>query len=64
MDCNVNENLEDCGCTYDSCQRRGKCCLCVRHHRSKGEIPGCFFKPEHERTYDRSITYFIKMRNK
>jgi len=61
MECNVEKNLEDCSCTYSSCQRRGKCCLCVRHHRKKGEIPGCFFKPEFERTYDRSIANFLKM---
>ena len=61
MECNVDENLEDCGCTYTSCQRRGKCCQCVRHHRKKGEIPGCFFNAEYERTYDRSIPNFLKM---
>jgi len=61
MDCNVELNLEGCTCTYTSCKRRGKCCECVRHHRKKGEIPGCFFKPEFERTYDRSIANFLKM---
>jgi len=61
MECNVEENLEDCGCTYASCQRRGKCCQCVRHHRRKGEIPGCFFKPEVERTYDRRLKAFLRM---
>jgi hypothetical protein len=25
-------NLEGCACTSDSCERRGACCVCVRHH--------------------------------
>ena len=63
MQCpNIEKNLQDCGCTYTSCKRRGNCCQCVRHHRAQGEIPGCFFTPEVERTYDRSIANFIKTR--
>ena len=62
MECNVQGNLEACTCTYSSCVRRGQCCKCVTHHRDKGELPGCFFTPEYERTYDRSIANFIKMR--
>lgn len=62
MECTREENLKDCTCTYTSCQRRGICCQCVRHHREKGEIPGCFFNKEYERTYDRSIANFIKQK--
>jgi len=29
-----------------------------------GELPGCFFPPEIERTYDRSRAAFIKACNK
>ncbi|MBM3473209.1 MAG: hypothetical protein FJX75_08085 [Armatimonadetes bacterium] len=25
-------NLEMCPCTYDTCERRGFCCACVRNH--------------------------------
>ena len=48
-------NTRPCPCTYD-CPRRGKCCECVAHHRGHGEgVPGCFFFPEGEATYDRSV---------
>jgi hypothetical protein len=29
-----------------------------------GELPGCFFPPEAERTYDRSIAHFIRLQSK
>lgn len=60
MQCNTGENLEDCTCTYLSCSKRGKCCECVTYHRKNGEIPGCFFSKEGEKTYDRSISNFIR----
>ena len=61
MDCNSERNLKHCTCTYRSCARRGKCCECVVYHRKSGELPGCFFTPEYERTYDRTVANFIKM---
>ncbi len=60
-DCpNVEVNLEDCNCTY-SCGVKGKCCECVRTHRSHGELPACFFPPQVEKTYDRSIRRFVSL---
>ncbi|WP_438313778.1 DUF6485 family protein [Candidatus Caldatribacterium sp. SIUC1] len=58
-ECHLKENLAQCTCTYLSCAKRGKCCECVAYHRAHGEIPGCFFPPDVERTYDRSIRRFI-----
>jgi len=26
-----------------------------------GELPACYFTPEQERTYDRSIAYFVSV---
>jgi len=52
MACN---NTVNCTCTYTSCSRRGKCCECVAYHRKYKEVPGCFFSPAGEKTYDRSI---------
>ncbi|MDG5814939.1 DUF6485 family protein [Chitinispirillales bacterium ANBcel5] len=52
-----------CPCTYTSCKRRGNCCQCVSYHRESGEIPGCFFSKNAERTYDRSIEAFIRDRS-
>jgi hypothetical protein len=56
-----SENLKSCGCTYTACPRRGNCCLCVRHHRELNELPGCFFPPEVEKTYDRSFARFAEI---
>jgi hypothetical protein len=61
MECEVEKNLKHCTCTYSSCKRMGKCCECVVYHRKSGELPGCLFTPEFERTYDRSAANFIKM---
>ena len=60
MKCNINENLKDCICTYPGCPRKGKCCECIAHHRKNGELPGCLFPSEVEKTFDRSIGAFIK----
>jgi len=57
---NIDVNLRDCVCTYP-CDLRGKCCECIRNHRSHGELPACFFPPEVERTYDRSIRRFVSL---
>ncbi|WP_054938217.1 DUF6485 family protein [Moorella stamsii] len=57
--CNLQANMERCTCTYQPCSRKGKCCECITYHRKYGELPGCFFPPEIERTYDRSIARFI-----
>ncbi len=58
--CDQEQNLLDCTCTYTSCSKRGICCECIKYHRSKGEIPGCLFPKEVEKTYDRSIERFVK----
>ena len=60
MECKVETNLRQCTCTYESCSRRGKCCECILYHRRSGELPGCLFPPEVERTYDRSIARFVQ----
>ena len=60
MECLLEQNRRECTCTYQACTQRGKCCDCVRYHRSRGELPGCFFPPEAEKSYDRSRTAFIR----
>ena len=57
---NKSKNLENCGCTYPSCSKKGMCCECIKYHREKGELPACFFSKEAEKTYDRSIRKFIE----
>ena len=54
------KNLENCGCTYAACSRKGMCCECIAHHRKKNQIPGCLFPEDAEKTYDRSLARFIE----
>lgn len=61
MRCQLEENLASCPCTYPGCDKKGKCCQCISYHKSRGELPGCSFPPEIEKTYDRSIAAFIKI---
>jgi hypothetical protein len=61
MECKIETNLRQCTCTYESCSRKGKCCECILYHRRSGELPGCLFPPEVERTYDRSIARFVQV---
>lgn len=63
MECKQTENAKTCKCTY-SCPRHGKCCECVRYHRSSGEFPACFFSKDGERTYDRSFENLVNDRRK
>lgn len=58
-ECQQQENAKSCRCTY-SCEKHGKCCLCVRYHRDRGEVPGCFFTKEGEKTYNRSVANLSK----
>lgn len=58
---NIEINMEECNCSYEFCDKKGKCCECVRYHRSRGELPACYFPDEVERTYDRSIERFVKL---
>lgn len=57
---NQKENLANCNCSYTPCSRKGICCECITYHRKNGQIPACFFSSDLEKTYDRSITNFIK----
>lgn len=61
MECNIEANKAKCPCTYEPCSRKGKCCECIQYHKRFGELPGCLFPPEVERTYDRSIERFVKL---
>ncbi len=64
VECKQDENMARCPCTYEPCSRKGLCCDCIAYHWRYGELPGCLFPPEAERTYDRSIAYFIQVHSK
>lgn len=59
MDCQQPQNSKKCPCTYD-CELKGYCCKCIKEHLKNKELPACCFKPETEKTYDRSFNRFIK----
>ncbi len=60
MECRLKNNQRVCTCTYEPCERKGKCCECIVYHRQCGELPGCLFPPEVEATYDRSVVAFVR----
>jgi hypothetical protein len=59
VECSIKENKRECICSYP-CERKGRCCECVRYHRSRGEVPACYFSVEEEKTYDRSVENFLR----
>lgn len=59
MECKKEENKVECTCTATTCSNRGVCCQCVKYHRERKELPGCFFSLAAERSWDRSIENFI-----
>ncbi|MFC1503988.1 DUF6485 family protein [Spirochaetota bacterium] len=59
-DCKEMQNKKACNCSYEPCSRKGVCCQCIQYHWRMKELPACFFPNNVERTYDRSISRFIK----
>jgi len=57
---NYEKNMENCNCTYEPCSRKGICCECLRYHWASKQLPGCLFPDEIEKTWDRSLSNFIK----
>jgi hypothetical protein len=60
-DCNIEQNLTRCNCTYEPCSKKGICCECIAYHKSLGELPACLFPDDVEKTYDRSIRRFVEI---
>lgn len=69
---NRKEHLKHCNCTYQCklgdicntiempCPHRGKCCECIKYHKERNELPACYFTEEQEKTYDRSIKFWVE----
>ncbi len=64
MECTFEANKKNCICTYEPCNKKGKCCECVAYHRANAELPGCFFPSNIEKTYNRSIGCFMETYSK
>jgi len=60
MECQKEQNLKNCNCSYPGCERKGTCCECLSYHLSSKQLPGCCFPDEVEKSYDRSFTAFAK----
>ena len=60
-ECEKAKNLDMCNCTYEPCPRKGICCECIAYHLDMEQLPACYFDKKAERTYDRSIRYFVKL---
>ena len=60
-DCNLEKNTAKCSCTYEPCSRKGACCECIQYHWEKGQLPGCVFPSDVERTYNRSVEKFVQV---
>ncbi|MDR1144130.1 MAG: DUF6485 family protein [Spirochaetaceae bacterium] len=57
-ECTSAQNKKACNCSFN-CARAGICCRCLNYHRRNGELPGCYFPADIEKTGDRSIKNFI-----
>ena len=62
-ECSKETNQSNCNCSY-TCSKKGMCCECISYHRGRGELPACYFPDDIEKTYDRSINNFIKIKQK
>lgn len=63
MECIQEQNLQNCNCTYEPCERKGKCCECIRYHLKSRQLPACCFPADAEATYDRSFGHFARLVN-
>ncbi len=48
VECKKEQNKKICNCSY-SCDRKGMCCECLKHHLDNKELPACCFPPEIEK---------------
>jgi len=61
MECKKDENLANCNCSYDPCERKGVCCDCISYHLKSRQLPACCFPNDAERMYDRSFAHFARL---
>ena len=61
-ECSKSKNMKNCNCSYEPCSRKGICCECIIYHRKNDELPACYFNVGEEKTYNRSISYFVSKR--
>ncbi|HMA61681.1 MAG TPA: DUF6485 family protein [bacterium] len=63
MECQKEQNLDNCNCTYPGCGRKGVCCECLTYHLRMRQLPACVFPDDVEKSYDRSYEKFAELVN-
>ena len=63
MECQKEQNLNNCNCTYPGCNRKGVCCECLTYHLRMRQLPACVFPDDVEKSYDRSFEKFAELVN-
>lgn len=61
VECHKEENVKNCNCSYQYCNKTGLCCQCILYHRKNRELPACFFDNSSEKTYNRSYEFFADL---
>jgi hypothetical protein len=61
MECNKDENLKSCNCTYEPCPRKDLIRECSQYHFNMRQLPGCCFHKDVEKTFDRSFERFANL---
>jgi hypothetical protein len=61
MECKQALNETRCTCTYPGCKHHAICCDCLHRHKAKRQLPGCFFPPDVEKTWERSFEAFAEL---
>ena len=57
--------LKKCTCKNETCERHGKCCVCLAAHLEKGNFPSCFYSSKAiQEKSGQEIEEMIKARNK
>jgi len=60
----MSERNPSCPCTETDCSNHGVCRECVSYHRQHDQLPGCYFDAAGEKTKDRSIENWLRLRKK
>ena len=61
MECQQDQNLARCNCTYVPCDKKGICCECLSYHLNMRQLPACCFPADVEKTWDRSFETFVRL---
>jgi len=61
MECQKENNKQNCPCLHTECSRYGVCCECLRYHFNMKQLPACCFPDEIAKTDERSFEKFAEL---